>query len=354
MSNKTTNKKSIWIVPVVVAIACSIICGIFMMVYYDSGAKSEMHKTEKRYNGVIETSPLENRLTIKHDGTYVIIADWGSMGADMPNGVPEDGFLTGVAVLNEEKEVLFSCTGARVHAESMAVELKKGDYVFVLETLATEEQFQAFCKMYGCEEQFGSSFDFTSGDGIWPMRYVIEIVPKNGNVGPAAAILCGLFFGIAMTIVLRVITTDSGTLTCEYDERQIAARGKAFRYGFWTALVYLGCVALLHMITVQIPMEEYLVDFIGILIALCVMLTVCIWEDAYFALNENRGKLMVIFAAVSVLNLLAVLMNFSLGLVIVNGRLSLGSVNIFCLVMVVYVFVNLWLKDARDRKEDAE
>jgi len=356
MSNKgKASGKTIWIVLALVAIACAIACGIFMVVYSGANLQTEMHRTEERYNGVLETSPLENKLTVKHSGTYVIIADVGAMGTYTANGVPEDGFVTGVVLLNQENQVIFSCTGARLHAESKKMKLEKGEYKLVIETLAKEEDFNSFAKRYDCGEVIGPTFDFTGEDGRWDMRYIVAIEPiMAGSKGLGAPILCGLFFGIAWIIVLRMITVNNDKIAGEYDERQMAARGKAFRLGFWTAIVYFAVVALLHAMGIQLPMQECVVDIIGVLVAICVNLTICIWKDAYFALNENRGKLMVVFAIVTVMNLLAIIINFSLGTVVEDGKLGLGSLNIFCSAMIVYVLANLWAKEAKEKGEDAE
>ena len=50
-------------------------------------------------------------------------------------------------------------------------------------------------------------------------------------------ILTGILGGLLITVILLKITKTDGSSRCEFDERQIAARGQAYKYGFFTFLV---------------------------------------------------------------------------------------------------------------------
>lgn len=71
-----------------------------------------------------------------------------------------------------------------------------------------------------------------------------------------------------------------------FDERQILARGQAYKYGFWAGILYffLASIALMKE-SLNFTAEEAMLW--GAVIMVVVFLAVAIWKDAYFKVNDQ-------------------------------------------------------------------
>ena len=98
-----------------------------------------------------------------------------------------------------------------------------------------------------------------------------------------------LYWGIGFGVGLLIAAIALGLRKklgkpCEYDERQVAVRGKAFQAGFVTIVICEFCVFLTEIIT-ETPFmiaAPGVSNMIIMLIGFLVMLEISIFEDAYF------------------------------------------------------------------------
>ena len=111
-------------------------------------------------------------------------------------------------------------------------------------------------------------------------------------------------------------------------------------------------MSILSMGDIPIPAEQGVLLFVGIVIAGAVMITYSIWKDGYFALNENRKTLLIIFCIVTIINFVGGMNGLHMGTVMRDGRLALGSMNFFCCGLFLYIFILLVVKSLMDKRED--
>ena len=102
----------------------------------------------------------------------------------------------------------------------------------------------------------------------------------------------GFVIGLALVAIVTLIVKKTSKKKCEYDERQIAARGKAFCGGFVT----FACSELVVFIIEMFTGEPLVIGVPGVLsiiillLGLLVFVEVSIFLDAYFAPNKPMPK----------------------------------------------------------------
>ena len=95
----------------------------------------------------------------------------------------------------------------------------------------------------------------------------------------------GFAAGVLVSVVLILILKKFLGKKCSYDERQVAARGQAFKAGFITFVV-CGLTVFFIELFMEKPIDFFPPGLLSILIcfiALLVFLEVAIFKDAYFS-----------------------------------------------------------------------
>ena len=171
------------------------------------------------------------------------------------------------------------------------------------------------------------------------------------------AVSIGFITGVMIAAVLLVFIfkyANRGKVRTEYDERQKAVRGKAYRYAFYTVVLSAGAVMWLMMTDINLPIEDYALIFIAIIAGCTVLATYCIWNDVYWGLNNDHRRYHIIFVIAIVLNTFPVVMQALDGSLMENGKLGMPLLNIVVLIMMVIVYGELIIKHVIDKKTGGE
>lgn len=171
-------------------------------------------------------------------------------------------------------------------------------------------------------------------------------------IGLAAGLMVGLIIAVAL---LKVANTDRKIKT-NYDERQKVIRYKGYMYGFYTVLIYQVVMVFVHIAGAQLPIEDYALDFTGILLGCIVLCTYCIWKGVYWGLNNDPKRYYIIFAVCIVFNLLPIVIPAINGTLLEDGKIGLPMLNIMVLIMMAVVLITLAVKGIADKNntEDEE
>lgn len=162
-------------------------------------------------------------------------------------------------------------------------------------------------------------------------------------------IAVGIVAGIIL-VMIAAINYRKKTGKCEYDERQERARGKAYKYGFFTLMVYLLIYGTLQDIT-EVYWGKGLVGVsFGICISVAVFAVISIWNDAYFSLRENPRRFTVLFVAVAVLNLSTGMRH----IVHSEGLTDYNILNLFMGVTALVILAAMGAKALKNRREKEE
>ncbi|MBP3326800.1 MAG: hypothetical protein J6L77_10330 [Coprococcus sp.] len=170
----------------------------------------------------------------------------------------------------------------------------------------------------------------------------------------------GIVAGIALVLIIFIILskkTDAipvfGT-ACQYDERQLQARGRAYKAAYFTLMICVFAEAFADMF-----LERKLFTSLGglglaIFVSIGVFAVTCIIKDAYMGLYEKIRGTLITFFIIALLNLwcvvLAVVKKDKL---IENGEFSYVIINIGIVILYIVIMAALLIKLRLDKKAEA-
>ncbi len=159
-----------------------------------------------------------------------------------------------------------------------------------------------------------------------------------------AGITAGVLVGILISIVIfRFANTDKKIKT-SYDERQEAIRNLAYKYAFYTVLFY-ECVMLIFGIAgVELPIPDYAVHFLGIILGSTVLGVYCVYRDAFWGLNNSPKRYFISFAIILILNIIPVAGAAATGTLISDGQLMSPVINIMVILMLFVMLISFIVK----------
>lgn len=282
-------------------------------------------------------------IDIDRDGEYTFELSWNF------NSTP--GFVTRCTVVDENDNYLFDITGDIVESNTIPLELKKGSYRFTFDFFNSESEWEEYLASVSPEEIKGGVFT-SYDDGSWDAHIRLAIKEHNTELRNIFLFLMLTMISLDLVAVLLIASKNSDKSLSEYDERQMLARGKAFQYAFITLVTYSILVSLSQMLGIDLPVIAPTLSFWGISLSIIIFCTIAIWQDAYFALNENRTSLLIIFSIITVVNLIILISTIVSGSLIINGRIDYGGISVASCVMFVWLFVMLLAKSIREKKEE--
>ena len=164
------------------------------------------------------------------------------------------------------------------------------------------------------------------------------------KLGMLAGMAAGLLVGLIVAAIIMKLTKINGRMKCEYDERQSVIRGKGYKYGFFAFMICNFLHGMSYAAEITLPLDPAAFAVLSIIIALAVQISYCIWNDAYFSLNENKTRVLIVFAVIGIVNLVLGIFGLCEGRAIENGVLNFRCTNLFCGVLFLYIFCVLFLK----------
>ena len=157
----------------------------------------------------------------------------------------------------------------------------------------------------------------------------------------------GLFL---VAMVAYLLKKSRKTSVYKYDERQELQRGRAFKYGFITLLVYNLVTGAAYSDGWPKWCDTLVFQCIGIGIALLVFVSYCIWNDAYMSLTEQPKKVTALLVVALLLNAVAGAGNIAYKGILTDGVFNIGTVNVILAVVLLVVMVQFLLKLWLDKR----
>lgn len=171
------------------------------------------------------------------------------------------------------------------------------------------------------------------------------------NSAEFAGIFSGLVIGIILVIVLLRLTKKDYSLRCMYDERQQLVRGRGFKYGFFTLMIY----DIFYGWGMDALDQQYIDDVTAMIFGVCLGVAVyasyCIWHEGYFSLNENPKRVLLVFGILAVLNFIIFAVQILHGTVMEDGVITYHCVNLLCGVLFIFLFIVIFAKWFCNRRE---
>ena len=166
------------------------------------------------------------------------------------------------------------------------------------------------------------------------------------------AFIGGFALGLFLVAMVGYLLKKAGKgPVFKYDERQELRRGKAFKYGFVTLLVYDLVMGAAYSDGWPKWCDTLVFQCIGIGIALLVFASYCIWNDAYLSLTEQPKKVTALLAVALLLNVVAGAGNIAYKGILTEGVFNIGTVNLILAVILLVVIAEFLLKLWLDKRE---
>ena len=150
---------------------------------------------------------------------------------------------------------------------------------------------------------------------------------------------CGFIAVVIVTLIIANIKRKKNTYT-EYDERQILARGKAYKSAFFVLIGYIIACALVNVLEINCVAvtNPSTAVFVGI----------SILNDAYFTSNKGRRSLLGSLAFVAGAECLGIA--FGNKTFVTNGIANLDIIPIIVMIWTISIFVIVVIKKIIDKK----
>lgn len=173
------------------------------------------------------------------------------------------------------------------------------------------------------------------------------------------AFVFGFVFGLAIVAFAAWILGKfflKKSFVAEYDERQNAARGTAFKYGFYTMLAGNMAVYVYHLFSDNTYLlDPVYTDIILVILGLLVYASVSIWKNAYVGINQTVKRSVWLLLGIGVMNIGIGVMNSNLSSKHVMS-ISYYGINFALGTLLVVICIEMLIKNRLDsaREEEAD
>ncbi|MBR6004413.1 MAG: hypothetical protein IK068_06810 [Lachnospiraceae bacterium] len=264
----------------------------------------------------------------------------------------DSGCIVGFCVKDSEGNQVFCITGGEFDADSVMINFKAGEtYTEEFVILPSVEAYEEYTRAHFDDAETCEANASWFKDGHYKVKYSVT-VRERIKYARQISLVFGVFIGLLL-VAIAATAAKKEEVTITYDERQIAMQGKAYKYAFYSMLIYYGLWMLFEAFSVTIPVSKTLLIFLGIVVGLITMLTISVMKDAYFKLNENKTQFVIFFVFMAVFNLAIGVMHIVRGDFIEEGVVTAtGSINLLCGILMVYLLLVIFIKKVKDKREE--
>lgn len=302
--------------------------------------------------GIAQPESTMQNISISEEGFYVF----------QVNCKPDhEGLVTGCVIYDEKEQVVFSCSGEEWTAESSKLNLKVGKYRVEFCYLSNENDYKDFWKNAGKELSKDAEYKFPD-DGEWNICLKYGYGEVKGEsleyyLGVVIGIAIGIIFVAFLKWLIQKIGGRFGCKNCKesYDERQMIARGQAYKTAFFTLMFYMCIVSFISEFSGNPLLMSFTGIWIGVCLSIIVFAIVCIIKDAYMSLYENAKGIIMMFLVVGISNIVIGILNLEKQPMIENEALSIHCINLIVgitFLIILAVFCGKLLYDRRNTKEE--
>lgn len=178
---------------------------------------------------------------------------------------------------------------------------------------------------------------------------------KRGNkmkspeyaLGAAAGFIAVVVVTVIIALIIKKVTGKKA----EYDERQLAIRGKAYKVGCLTYVILLAASMILHSNFDFAVMPFYLEQTLILLAGLGTFICYAIWNDAYFCVNQKKRQWTLAILLASAANF-AIFVKTRENWFTPEGLMNSSWTNLFVAVLTLVIALNVCLKIFADKKAE--
>ena len=150
------------------------------------------------------------------------------------------------------------------------------------------------------------------------------------NIAYNVGFIVGIVSVMVIAVIVAMIKKKKGEPASVYDERQEIARGKAYKAGYFTLVIYIVVISVVQMWLENIVLLTFAGLWIGVALSVGVFVIICIIQEAYVSLVQKPIGIIIGFIIPAVSNIVGGIPMLKKYGVIENNQLSNGIVNISC------------------------
>lgn len=356
---------------VIAIIVLILLIGTCSFLLYKESKDSEAHlgtwsTTVQVSQGTPDKECSTQDFGIDKNGTYTLHFQWlpeGTKVKDLDTVSSKNlGFLTALVVFDQYGDEVYATDGLALTIDT-EIELTAGLYHAEYHYLTTQEQYEEFSKTYTCgsheaprrAKEMAAVFANLQENGTYKMEHEFSAHSQSTTsyLRTCGAIL-GLMIGFCLAfLILLAITKGNRMQNPQYDERQELMRGRGFRYGFFSLLSFELILFCLDASGVFPGLDLSYIYCAGLFFGIMVHIVYCIWNEAYFALNQKTSTVMYMFGAIFLANLVISILNIWDGSMYKDGQFGPSLLNLMCTLLFLVLFVTVILKKIAVARQNA-
>lgn len=194
-------------------------------------------------------------------------------------------------------------------------------------------------------------------NGIVHGRFCLNLIFNRRNKMKSTEYSLGFATGfvavVVVTVIIALIIKKIAGKKAEYDERQLAIRGKAYKVGCLTYAILLVASVILHSNFELAVMPFYLEQTLILLAGLGTFICFAIWNDAYFCVNQKKKQWTLAIMLASAANF-AIFFNTRENWFTPEGIMNSSWNNLFVSVFTLIIALNVCLKMLADKRLEKE
>lgn len=163
-------------------------------------------------------------------------------------------------------------------------------------------------------------------------------------------VMIGLAVGLILVVLFFKYVNNNHRVQSEYDERQQIVRSRGYKAAFFAMVIYEAIMIILSIGGIELPFSDCVIHFIGIMVGCLVLSGYAIWNGAYWGLNNNRKRFIIILTVTMIINLIPAIGAIVTGEIAENGKLGPLFINVLIVVMMIIVGAELLVTEYIDRK----
>ncbi len=108
---------------------------------------------------------------------------------------------------------------------------------------------------------------------------------------------------VVASIIAIIYKKKYGRKKNDYDERQEALRGKAYKAAFFTLIIYMVANGVISKGLGIIWAEAMTEALIGVFLSVTVFVVICIKDDAYLSMSDKPATYLALFSIIGFVNI---------------------------------------------------
>lgn len=170
------------------------------------------------------------------------------------------------------------------------------------------------------------------------------------SIGKTVGVLTGFVVGLVIVVIIAVICNKNRKVKTQYDERQQIIRGKGYHYAFYAIMIFAALNVVLSLAGLELPVVPEVLAFCYIFVGAATNIVYCIFQDAYWGLNNNKKRYLIVFLLIALLNIAIVVRSYLAGTLIEDGRLGTMGTNLLVAVLFLVTGLAILIQMIREKK----